>query len=985
VYAETAQDFPVVVDEAAARVGMDRWIEGAERIPDEVEAAAAWSIVTNAASLAALRGFFACSPFLTRLLLRDQVIATRILTIGPEVVLGQVMADLDAIDPVKMKTAHLMTVLRAAKRHVALAIAVADTLGTWDLEPVVIGLSDFADRAIGLAWRHALADQQQRGKLPCADPEDPVAGSGLVCLAMGKLGARELNYSSDIDLVVFYDDELPLYRDVEELQRAFVQAARLVVKLLEERTSDGYVFRTDLRLRPDASATPLAVSVSAAEVYYESLGQNWERAAYIRARAVGCDFDAARAFFERMRPFIWRRHLDFAAIRDIHSIKRQIIAHRGGATIAVEGHNLKLGRGGIREIEFFVQTQQLIWGGRDARQRQPRTADAMAALVEAGRVAPDVARVLLEAYGYLRKIEHRLQMVADAQTHDMPDTAEGMTRIAGFLGLEDVDDLRRALLHHLSTVARHYGALFEEDAPLTALGSVDGSLVFTGVENDPETLRTLARMGFQEPDMVSERLRAWHHGRYRATRSERARQLLTDLAPALLTAFTATAQPDDAFRRFDRFLEVVPAGVQLFSLILANPPLLGVIADIMGMAPSLAEHLGLNPSLFEGVLTHDLTVGLPGAEDLTAELNGELGLEASYEEVLDTARRWINDRSFQVGVQALRGQIGTKRSGRTMSNIVDAAIRCLLPRVEEEFARRHGRMPGTGIPALAVISMGKLGGRELSAGSDLDLVFLHDGPLDQESDGEKPLGGNHYFIRLGQRLIAALTTKTAAGGLFEVDMRLRPNGNKAPVAASLEGFRKYHAESSWTWEHMALNRARVIAGMPELADRINAEIRAILCQPRDAEALRGDVSIMRQRMAVSHVATSPWQLKHWRGGLVDAEFIVQFLQLKHACEHPDVIEANTVLACGKLAAVGALDEVDATVLAGAVRLFRNIQGLLRLTVDDAFDPLSAPESLKARLIQVGGAVDFTALEAKIIETGGCVTELFERIVDTPVR
>jgi glutamate-ammonia-ligase adenylyltransferase len=452
-----------------------------------------------------------------------------------------------------------------------------------------------------------------------------------------------------------------------------------------------------------------------------------------------------------------------------------------------------------------------------------------------------------------------------------------------------------------------------------------------------------------------------------------------------LTAFAATAQPDDAFRRFDRFLEVLPAGVQLFSLILANPPLLGVIADIMGMAPSLAEHLGLNPSLFEGVLTHDLAVGLPGAEDLTLELNGELDLEASYEEVLDTARRWINDRRFQVGVQGMRGQIGTKRSGQTMSNIVDAAIRCLLPRVEEEFARRHGRMPGTGIPALAVISMGKLGGRELSAGSDLDLVFLHDGPLDQESDGEKPLSGNYYFIRLGQRLIAALTTKTAAGGLFEVDMRLRPNGNKAPVAASLEGFCKYHAESSWTWEHMALTRARVIAGTPELADRIKAEIRAILCQPRDAETLRGDVSTMRQRMAVSHVSTSPWQLKHWRGGLVDAEFIVQFLQLKHACEHPDIIEANTVLACEKLAAVGALDEVDATVLAGAVRLFRNIQGLLRLTVDDAFDPLNAPESLKARLTQVGGAVDFSALEAKIIETGGRVTELFERIVDTPVR
>jgi [glutamine synthetase] adenylyltransferase / [glutamine synthetase]-adenylyl-L-tyrosine phosphorylase len=983
LFFEKALSIPVIIDDDAARVGLDRWRESAERMVDRVAAASAVSLADAPMGAAVLGGLFACSPYLTRLLLRDQVIGTRILIEGPSIVLDQVMADLDSLDPIKAKTSELMTALRAAKRHAALAIAVADTLGVWDLEPVVIGLSDLADRSIRIAWRHALADQHRRGKLPCGDADDPLKNSGLICLAMGKLGARELNYSSDIDLVVFYDDELPLYRDVDELQRAFVQATRLVIKLLEERTADGYVFRTDLRLRPDAGATPLSVSTSAAEVYYESLGQNWERAAYIRARPVGCDMEAAARFLERMRPFIWRRHLDFAAIRDIHSIKRQIIAHRGGAEIAIEGHNLKLGRGGIREVEFFVQTQQLIWGGRDALLREPRTADAMAALVTAGRVEQVVADLLMEAYAYLRKIEHRLQMVADAQTHDMPDTAEGMTRIAGFLGLENVDDLRRELLLHLSIVAKHYGALFEEDAPLTAVGDVDGSLVFTGVENDPETLRTLERMGFTGPASVSERIRVWHHGRYRATRSERARQLLTDLGPALLTAFAETAQPDDAFKRFDRFLEAVPAGVQLFSLILANPALLGVIAEIMGMAPTLAAHLGMNPALFEGLLTHDIAVGLPGSVDLADELEGDLRREHSYEEVLDTARRWINDRRFQVGVQVLRGQIDTEHSGRTMSDIVDAAIQCLLSRVEEEFARRHSRMPGTSDPALAVIALGKLGGRELSAGSDLDLVFLHDGPLDRESEGEKPLGGNHYFIRLSQRLIAALTAKTAAGGLFEVDMRLRPNGNKGPVASSIEGFRKYHAESSWTWEHMALTRARVIAGAPEVATRINEEIQAVLCQPRDPETLRASVAEMRQRMAASHATTSCWQLKHWRGGLVDAEFMVQYLQLRHAHEHPDVIEANTALACKKLVEIGALAEADGIALATAVRLYRDIQGLLRLTVDDAFDPALAPESLKDRLARVGNAPDFEILQAKIEATGAMVRALFERHVNRP--
>ncbi len=982
MFVETAKRIPGVTDHDAARVGLERWLEGADRLTDPAVAEAARGIAAHPTGAAVLSGLFSCSSYLTRLLLRDQITAVRILTEGPEPVFESAMSDLGALEPETARTADLMAALRIAKQHVALAIAVADTLGAWDLEAVVVGLSDLADRAIAISWRHALADQQSRGKLPRAHSTDPISGSGLICLAMGKLGARELNYSSDIDLVIFYDDESPLYDGVDELQRAFVQATRLLVKLLEERTPDGYVFRTDLRLRPDAGATPPAVSTSAAENYYESLGQNWERAAYIRARPVGCDMDAAARFLDRIRPFIWRRRLDFAAIRDIHSIKRQIMAHRGGAEIAVEGHNLKLGRGGIREIEFFVQTQQLIWGGRDAHLREPRTADAMAALIRAGRVDSSVATALMEAYVYLRQIEHRLQMVADAQTHDMPDSAEDMARIAAFLGLESVEVLRRDLLRRLTVVAEHYGALFEEDSPLSASGDVAGSLVFTGVENDPETLRTLAHMGFTDPGAVSDRVRVWHHGRYRATRSERSRQLLTDLGPSLLAAFAATAQPDEAFRRFDRFLEAVPAGVQLFSLILSNPPLLGMIAEIMGMAPSLAAHLGMNPALFEGVLTHDVAVGLPDADTLADELNEELRIEHSYEEVLDTTRRWVNDRFFQVGVQVLRGQIDTRRSGQNMSDITDAAVRCLLPRAETEFGLRHGRMPDSESPALAIVAMGKLGGRELTAGSDLDLVFLHDSPLDKESDGEKPLGGNHYFIRLGQRLIAALTSKTAAGGLFDVDMRLRPSGNKGPVASSLEGFRKYHAESSWTWEHMALTRARVIAGPPQLAARIDEAVRAVLCQPRDPEELRASVADMRRRMAESHAAASPWRLKYWRGGLVDAEFIIQFLQLRHAHAHPEVIEGNTARACEKLAAAGALDGEEARMLANAVRLFRDIQALLRLTVDDAFDPATAPKALKDRLAQIGGTETFEDLEALLEDTGAGVRALFSRLLET---
>jgi len=983
VFVENARTVPLVRNVALADVGLERWNEGVLLMNDKRLADAAADIGAGGTGSKFLRGLFSASPYLTRLALRDQAIATQILTEGPDGVLVEVMTRLLALEPTELRTSHLMTLLRVAKRHAALAIGLADVMGVWDLERVVQGLSDLADQAIELSWRHALADSARLGKLPIDNISNPLTGSGLICLAMGKLGARELNYSSDIDLVVFYDDEHPKYQEMGELQLAFVQATQLVVKLLEERTPDGYVFRTDLRLRPDASATPVAVSTSAAEIYYESFGQNWERAAFIRARAVGGDQEAARKFLERLRAFVWRRHLDFAAIQDVRSIKRQIVAHKGGGEIAVEGHNLKLGRGGIREIEFFVQTQQLIWGGRDANLRQTRTVDAMEALVQAGRIKPHVAEVLLKAYRYLRHLEHRIQMINDSQTHELPENLDELQSLAAFLGMESAEDLRHELLNNLLTVASHYGDLFQEDAPLTASGLADGSLVFTGVENDPETLVTLERLGYRETVMVSMQIRSWHHGRYRATRSERSRQLLTEMVPALLRALSKTAQPDEAFRRFDRFLEALPAGVQLFSLILANPTLLDIIADIMGMAPSLADNIGLNPALFEGLLTHDLSHELPGAKDLSVELCTALDREKSYEQVLDTTRRWINDRRFQVGVQVLSGRIDTIRASRAISDIVDSAVHSLLPRVEAEFAIRHGRVPGTPNPALAVLAMGKFGGRELTVGSDLDLVFLHDGSSHAQSDGEKPLGGNHYFIRLGQRLIAALTAKTAAGGLFEVDMRLRPNGAKAPVACSLESFRKYHEESSWIWEHMALTRARLIAGAPGVAEAVYREIRAVLCRERDPETLRKGVAIMRRRIDEEHHTESLWQLKYWRGGLIDAEFIVQFLILKHAAAHPEVIRGNTVQATEALGAMGALETDDAADLAAAVRLYRNIQGLLRLTVGDAFDPVNAPEPLKMRLVQLGDVVDFRALEVKIQRTGGNVATLFDRIVETP--
>ena len=797
------------------------------------------------------------------------------------------------------------------------------------------------------------------------------------------MGARELNYSSDIDLVVFYDDENPAYAEMLELQKVFVRATKRMVQILEERTRDGYVFRTDLRLRPDAAATPVAVSLSAAEVYYESLGQNWERAALIKARPVGCDLAASDAFLARLRPFIWRKHLDFASIRDIHSIKRQIATHKGGHDVKVLGHDVKLGRGGIREIEFFAQTQQLIWGGRDARLRVRPTKAALDALVEAGRVSRTVADELMDCYRILRRIEHRLQMVGDAQTHTIPEDPAAFARLARFLGYEDPNVLSGEIVTCLETVTGHYAELFEEDAPLTIqAGPVPAISSSPGWRTIPPRWRpspgsALRTRGPSPP--------ASGRGTMAATgrRGANGAQILTEITPALLAAFGRGSAADDAFRRFDLFLERLPSGVQIFSLFLANPKLLDALAEIFGMAPSLALQLGLMPSLLEGMLTHDLDAALPNADVLEAELARDLERARLYEDALDYARRWINDRRFQVGVQALRGVVDAERAGRNLSDIADIAIRQLLPRAAEEFTRRHGRIEAAEGDGIAVVALGKLGGRELTAGSDLDLLFLYDVPITDESDGDKSLSSGPYFVRLGQRLLAALTAKTAEGGLFEVDMRLRPTGNKGPLSISLDGFSRYHDEDAWTWERMALTRARVVAAPPELGAKVEKAIKHVLSTPRDPDALLRDVASMRERMAKEHRSASPWSIKHWRGGLVDIEFIAQYLLLRHGAEAPDLITGNTVSALRGLAAAGHLEAEAADDLARAATVFRNLQAVLRLTVSEPFEPEAASDALKSRLAIACGAVDFEALEQDISALGTRVREHWDRLIAAP--
>jgi glutamate-ammonia-ligase adenylyltransferase len=962
---------PRAFDKEAWALGLERWQEA----EDPKDAKTAKALAKHKVGARLLECLFGNSPFLGQVALDERAFFVDFARAGPDAAFETTLALLRRQDPAAEADAVMRT-LRIAKRRAALAIALADIGGLWSLERVTGALSTLADAAVGLAVGHLLRVGHEAGHLGLPDPRKPETACGLAVLAMGKMGAHELNYSSDIDLILFYDEQTPTIAAMAAPDAFFVRLARGLVRLLQDRTEDGYAFRTDLRLRPDPGSTPLAIAMDAAEAYYESLGQNWERAAFIKARAAAGDLAAGRGFLSRLQPFVWRRNLDFAAIEDIQSIKRQIHRVKGHGRVAVAGHNIKLGRGGIREIEFFAQTQQLIAGGRDPRLRLSGTVATLEALVATGRIEAAAAAELADSYAFLRRIEHRLQMIEDHQTQTLPSDDKGLAHLACFAGFRSRDDFAETLRGHLERVEAHYARLFER-APSLGAEKEQGSLVFTGVEDDPETLRTIAALGFTGAAAVSATIRGWHHGRYRAMRSERARELLTALTPKLLAALAKTAEPDVAFGRFDEFLKNLPSGVQLFSLFYANPDLLEMLAQICGEAPRLAETLAGRASLLDAVITPGFFGALPEAAEMRAQLDEQLDAAKDMQDKLDAARRFARDMKFRIGVHVLRGLVGGAGAGRALAALADGVLARLLDIVQGEFAEQHGRIPGG---AMVVLGMGKLGGREMTATSDLDLIFVFDHPKDAASDGKRSLAASHYFARLSQRFIAALTAPTAEGNLYEVDMRLRPSGKSGPIAVPLGGFLAYQTKEAWTWEHMALTRARVVAGPPELARRVALAVRGVLSARRDPAKLVADVRDMRERVARQHGDKDRWDLKHVQGGLLDIEFALQFLLLRDAARRPGILETNAPAAIAKLVAAGALDEASAAHLTAAHRLYADLSAVLRIAIDGKFDPETAPKALIASLVKIAGAKDLAALDADLAKRQADVRSLYDRLV-----
>ncbi|ASY62120.1 macromolecule metabolism [Sinorhizobium sojae CCBAU 05684] len=877
---------------------------------------------------------------------------------------------------VALQDAEVMSRLRRAKREIAFALALADLSRLFDGRETTRWLSDFAGAAVSAAVGHLLLSAAESGKFSLKDPAAPSAGSGVVVLGMGKLGAAELNYSSDIDLVVFYDPQSAMLLRPDEAPETFARLLRRLVRILQERTGDGYVFRTDLRLRPDPGSTPLAIPVEAAMLYYESRGQNWERAAFIKARPVAGDLAAGERFLKELTPFVFRKYLDYAAIADIHSIKRQIHAHKGHGEIAVKGHNVKLGRGGIREIEFFVQTQQLIAGGRMPALRLRATEAMLRALADTGWIDPGTANELIDAYWFLRDVEHRIQMVHDEQTHLLPETESELKRIACMLGFGDTAAFAARFSGTLRTVERRYAQLFEQEARLS---SETGNLVFTGQQDDPDTLRTLKKLGFERPSDIARIIRTWHYGRYRATQSVEARERLTELTPELLRVFGESRRADDALLRFDQFISGLPAGIQLFSLLGSNPGLLSLIVNIMSSAPRLADIIAAKPHVFDGMLDPGLLAELPTRDHLAPRIANFVAGGRHYEDVLDRLRIIAAEQRFLIGIRLLTGAITGLQAGRAFTDLADLIIAAALDAVLEEIRVAHGRFPGGRV---AIVGMGKLGSHELTAGSDVDLILLYDyGDEASESDGAKPLDPVRYFTRVTQRLIAALSAPTAEGILYEVDMRLRPSGNKGPVATRITAFAKYQRNEAWTWEHLALTRARCICGDASLIGEAEAIFAEVLSEKRDIDKIRKDVGEMRELIEKEKPPNGIWDFKLIPGGLVDIEFIAQYLALIAPAKNVKPLPAGShTMEALKTLGADLMDANDLDTSVEALSLFTEISQIVRLCIDGDFDPREAPSGLVDLVCRAGDYPDLKHLEADIRRLSKATRRIFESII-----
>ena len=934
--------------QAGARAGINRLRAAAVRTGAET--------LEGALDTAAGQRFFAFlfgnSPFLGGLLMRDVAFAQTLVTDTPDVIATRILSPLSEADP-GMSRADLMRLLRVSRNRVALIAAAYDCFGIWDVMRCARLLSDLADHAVRLTVSHLLAQSVAQGDL--APGQDDRCG--YFVLAMGKHGAGELNYSSDIDLIAIYDAERVRYQGPKTARDHFSRLTHALVSILESRNADGYVFRTDLRLRPDAASTPAAIAADFALDYYRERGRTWERAAFIKARPVAGDLQAGRRFLKRMAPFVWDEALDFRSVEDIRSMSEQIHDFHGHSEVKLAGQNVKLGRGGIREIEFFVHMHQLAHGGRNRRLRGAGVLSLLDVLERELHLMPKEAETLRTAYALLRRVEHRLQMVNDNQTQTLPTSDDGLAHIAAFMNLASKDELEALLGDLFSRVHALYRARFNVPERQRQIAEA----LLAGRQGISDAHSAVEAAGFAQPEVAVEALRGWMEGRHPATAPEGARAALGDVLEDVVEALGRTPEPDRALSRLDDFLSQLPDDLPLFPMLRANTWLLNLIAVVMGVAPRMANLLDANPHLLQAVLDPSFFLPMPEDVALAAELVERLGQGGSFRERVDRAAAWADDRQFQVGVQALQNLITLDEASASRSHIACAVTQVLYGEVAADLRRRRENPAGRGC---AIVALGDLGAEEMAFGSPLELLLVAD--FDVQSDRRQLQAARLVYGWTARRLGAALRRRTRAGALYETELTLMSLADLEAAAASAPDIQpEDHGPAGSTVNLTALSRAAVIGGEPEAMQDAAAAIQTILCARRDAVALSRAIMDMREQRLAEAVAEDPFDLRNVAGGLEDLEITARYLQWTCAYRSSEVLASGVVAAFEALAGANVITAHEGQSLAGAVRLQRGVEAYLRLTWSHDAPVRDAPETLKARLAQAMDCDGFDALEGRL--------------------
>lgn len=914
-YSEQARTLPRALSDRAMRYAGD-FAASLAGLP--------WQLPAGQRCLAAAPRVFALSDFVAHTCL------TRPELLGDLIASGDLENPLDP-DALTIRLHHaiaaadltsLKQVLRQTRLRESVRVAWRDLVGQTDLAGVMADLSIGADVLISeaLSWlERAAAERYGR-------PLDERSGQtiGLIVLGLGKLGGSELNFSSDVDLVFAYPEAgNTTGPHAIDNHTFFTGIGRQLIEVLGSRTADGHVFRVDMRLRPDGESGALALSFDAMEQYYQLHGREWERYALQKARVVAGDQATGERLLDRLRPFVYRRYLDYSAIDAMRDMKALINRelHRKDMM-----NHIKLGVGGIREIEFIVQVLQLIRGGRKPALQTRSLLSAIQYLTQGGYLTTAIGETLHAAYVFLRNTENRLQMIDDRQTHKLPQDANNRLRLATAMGYDDWDSFVADLDRHRHDVHAHFRQLFKSSAdhqPDALAG------VWLGILDADSAASALQSAGYDQPDEVLSLLAGLRQGTAYQAMSSRGRDRLDCLMPHVLEAAGHTDEPLIALSRLVNLIEAIGRRSAYFAQLLENPIALQYIACLCGASPWIAAWISQHPVVLDELIDPDALHALPDRETLAEELRQRLVCTGGdLEAGMDELREFRHGQMLRVAAADVGPGLAAEETSRRLTDIAEVILEQGLNLAWHNLEPRYHpdkRRPAIGpyVPGFAVIAYGKLGSQELGYSSDLDLVFLH---TDTGPD-------NTFYLRLGQRLIHILTTPTRAGILYETDMRLRPSGRSGPLISSISAFRDYQMERAWTWEHQALVRARPITGDPDLMMQFNNIRREVLCLPRDPEKLRYEIIEMRDRMSAAQPAhiDALYNIKHDRGGLIDIEFLVQYWVLRHAHDYPALTASPDN--AGQLAALteaGLIDPAVAAILTQAYQHYLAAEHKLRL-------------------------------------------------------